>query len=31
MIDIPADDDALKAFVDNWDGAGRNPRAGLGV
>lgn len=32
MIDLPAEDDALKSFVDGWtsDDA-RNPRAGLGV
>jgi DnaJ-class molecular chaperone len=32
MIDIPADDEALKTFVEGWSGeAERNPRAGLGV
>jgi len=31
-IDIPTDDAALRSFVEGWDdGAGRNPRAGLGV
>jgi DnaJ-class molecular chaperone len=30
MIDIPADDAALKAFVENWSASG-NPRAALGV
>ena len=30
LIDIPADDAALTAFVETWDGAG-NPRAGMGV
>ncbi|TVV74385.1 DnaJ C-terminal domain-containing protein [Sphingomonas solaris] len=31
-IDIPADDAALQAFVEEWEGAAtRNPRAGLGV
>ena len=31
-IDIPADDAALKSFVEGWEGeAERNPRAGLGV
>lgn len=32
MIDIPADDAELEAFVENWSGKGkRNPRANLGV
>jgi DnaJ-class molecular chaperone len=32
MIDIPADDAELQAFVESWSGKGRrNPRAGLGV
>lgn len=32
MIDIPAGDEDLKAFVETWRGKGRgNPRAGLGV
>ena len=32
MIDIPADDPALKQFVESWDGdKERNPRTGLGV
>ncbi|MBA2920689.1 DnaJ domain-containing protein [Sphingomonas sp. MAH-20] len=31
MIDIPADDAALRAFVEGWDAGNRNPRAGLGV
>lgn len=32
LIDIPADDAALKAFVDEWTGASAgNPRAALGV
>ncbi len=31
MIDIPSEDSALKEFVETWSGAGRNPRAGLGV
>ncbi|MCW6531153.1 DnaJ domain-containing protein [Sphingomonas sp. MMSM20] len=30
MVDVPADDAALKAFVENWDGGG-NPRAAMGV
>jgi DnaJ-class molecular chaperone len=30
MIDVPADDDALKAFVAGWSDA-RNPRGSLGV
>lgn len=29
-IDVPADDTALQAFIESWDGGG-NPRAGLGV
>jgi len=32
MIDLPADDAQLKAFVEGWNtDADRNPRAGLGV
>ncbi|MFN3389102.1 MAG: J domain-containing protein, partial [Allosphingosinicella sp.] len=32
MVDIPADDAALRGFVESWSGKGRgNPRAGLGV
>ncbi len=31
MIDIPTEDAALRAFVEGWAGAGRNPRAALGV
>jgi DnaJ-class molecular chaperone len=31
MIDVPADDADLRAFVEGWSGGGRNPRAGLGV
>jgi len=31
LVDIPADDEALKAFVESWKGGGRNPRAALGV
>ena len=32
MIDVPANDPALKAFVEGWqDDAERNPRAALGV
>jgi hypothetical protein len=32
MIDLPADDEALKQFAENWDGDDqRNPRANLGV
>jgi DnaJ-class molecular chaperone len=30
-IDIPAHDAELEAFVDRWEGGGRNPRATLGV
>ncbi|MBN8840299.1 MAG: J domain-containing protein [Sphingomonadales bacterium] len=30
MVDVPADDAALKAFVESWDGGG-NPRAAMGV
>jgi DnaJ-class molecular chaperone len=29
-IDVPADDEALRKFVEKWDGGG-NPRAALGV
>jgi DnaJ-class molecular chaperone len=32
MVDLPADDAALKAFIESWDGDDqRNPRANLGV
>jgi DnaJ-class molecular chaperone len=31
MIDIPADDTALRTFVEGWGAGERNPRAGLGV
>ena len=32
MVEIPKEDEALKAFVESWDGKGRsNPRSGLGV
>ncbi|MDO6416691.1 DnaJ C-terminal domain-containing protein [Sphingomonas sp. BIUV-7] len=32
MVDLPAEDEALRAFVEGWSGdADRNPRAGLGV
>ncbi len=31
MIDIPSEDGELKAFVEGWAGAGRNPRAHLDV
>lgn len=31
MIDLPSDDAELKAFVEKWGGAGRNPRTALGV
>jgi DnaJ-class molecular chaperone len=31
MIDLPSEDAELKAFVEKWGGAGRNPRAALGV
>ncbi|WP_116090665.1 DnaJ C-terminal domain-containing protein [Sphingomonas crusticola] len=32
MVDLPADDEALKQFVESWDGdKQRNPRATLGV
>jgi DnaJ-class molecular chaperone len=31
MIDIPADDAALAAFVEGWDGRETDPRARLGV
>ncbi|MEH3035507.1 MAG: J domain-containing protein [Sphingomonas adhaesiva] len=30
VVDVPADDAALKAFVAGWDGGG-NPREGMGV
>lgn len=30
IVDVPADDAALKSFVAQWDGGG-NPRAGMGV
>lgn len=31
MIDVPADDAALAAFVESWSGAAGNPRAAMGV
>jgi len=32
MVDLPADDEELRAFVERWDSdSGRNPRSGLGV
>ena len=31
MIDVPGDDAELTGFAENWQGGGRNPRAGLGV
>lgn len=32
MIEVPADDPDLEAFIEGWSGKGRgNPRAGLGV
>ncbi|GGB23904.1 molecular chaperone DnaJ [Sphingomonas metalli] len=32
MVDVPADDPALRAFVESWDaGAAGNPRAAMGV
>jgi DnaJ-class molecular chaperone len=31
MIDVPADDAALRGFVANWEAGTRNPRAALGV
>jgi DnaJ-class molecular chaperone len=31
IVDVPADDDELTAFAEQWKGGGRNPRAGLGV
>lgn len=31
MVDLPADDAALRAFVEGWEGGERNPRAALGV
>jgi DnaJ-class molecular chaperone len=31
MVDIPADDAELQAFVEAWSGKARNPRAALGV
>ncbi|WNO53886.1 DnaJ C-terminal domain-containing protein [Stakelama saccharophila] len=31
MVDIPADDAALKQFVQSWSGGGGNPRARMGV
>ena len=32
MVDVPADDAELEAFLENWSGKGkRNPRANLGV
>ena len=29
-VDVPSDDEALKRFVEGWDGGG-NPRSFLGV
>jgi len=31
MVDVPADDAELRAFVETWSGGARNPRAALGV
>lgn len=31
MVDVPGDDDALKAFVADWPGGRRNPREAMGV
>jgi len=31
MVDVPADDAALKAFVADWAGDERNPRDAMGV
>lgn len=31
MVDLPADDPELAAFVEGWSGGARNPRAALGV
>ena len=31
MVDVPADDAALKAFVADWPGTERNPRDAMGV
>lgn len=31
MIDVPADDPALRQFVESWEAGARNPRAALGV
>ena len=31
MIDVPAEDAALRSFVEGWEGAAGNPRGGLGV
>jgi DnaJ-class molecular chaperone len=31
IVDVPSDDAELAAFVETWSGAGRNPRAALGV
>lgn len=31
MVDVPAEDEALRAFVADWPGAGGNPRAAMGV
>ena len=31
VVDVPADDAALKAFVADWTGDGRNPRDAMGV
>jgi DnaJ-class molecular chaperone len=31
MVEVPADDAALRAFVEDWAGAAGNPRAAMGV
>jgi DnaJ-class molecular chaperone len=31
MVEVPADDAELAAFVESWSGRERNPRAALGV
>ena len=31
IVDVPSEDAELREFVEKWKGAGRNPRAGLGV
>jgi DnaJ-class molecular chaperone len=31
MVDVPADDEELRAFIEGWSTAARNPRAALGV